>query len=255
MNKKQNLKATFLLFLLGFLGILSTIPMYSKLLSLQSTGLQLSEELVLILTVVQSSILLILMIWLGSTFSRKVGLSAPIIFALARSENISKHLKPQLFPAILGGVIGGILMLLFSNAMLDQLPPEFLTNGEKLLPPWYTKLLYGGITEEILIRWGLMSFFVWCSFRITQQGNGEVGSINYVVAIILSALLFGILHLSVAFALSSEITVALVTYIVLGNSMFGLIAGYLYWKRGLESAIVAHMTAHLTMIMLTNLIA
>jgi membrane protease YdiL (CAAX protease family) len=52
--------------------------------------------------------------------------------------------------------------------------------------------------------------------------------------------------------LSPEITTPLVAYIILGNASFGFIAGYLYWKRGLECAIGAHMVAHLTMIVVAN---
>ncbi len=37
----------------------------------------------------------------------------------------------------------------------------------------------------------------------------------------------------------------LMIFIIIANSAFGLIAGYLYWKKGLESAIIAHMSAHL----------
>lgn len=32
------------------------------------------------------------------------------------------------------------------------------------------------------------------------------------------------------------------------NAAFGFIAGYLYWKRGLECAVGVHMIAHITMI-------
>jgi membrane protease YdiL (CAAX protease family) len=31
--------------------------------------------------------------------------------------------------------------------------------------------------------------------------------------------------------------------------VFGVIAGYLYWKKGLEAAIIAHMMAHVVMVM------
>ncbi len=30
--------------------------------------------------------------------------------------------------------------------------------------------------------------------------------------------------------------------------LFALIAGYLYWKKGLEAAIVAHMLAHVVIV-------
>jgi len=43
-------------------------------------------------------------------------------------------------------------------------------------------------------------------------------------------------------------TVAIVGYIVVANGLFGLIAGYLYWKRGLEAAIIAHMLTHVVLI-------
>ena len=241
-------KPIVLLFSLGFLGILSIVPFIPKMLSLQSAELPLSVEIIQIISVAQSSILLLLMIWLGSVFSKKVGLSAPVIFALAHSENAFNQLKLQILPAVIGGISGGIFILLFLSAFSGYLPAEFLSAGEKLMPPWYTKILYGGITEELLVRWGLMSFFVWGIYRITQKSNSEIRSHNYVVAIILSSLIFGLGHLPMAFSLSPEVTAPLVTYIILGNAAFGFIAGYLYWKHGLECAIAAHMIAHITMI-------
>jgi len=39
----------------------------------------------------------------------------------------------------------------------------------------------------------------------------------------------------------------LTLFVVAGNSVFGLIAGYLYWRRGLESAIIAHMLTHVVL--------
>lgn len=244
----KNAKPSILLFFLGFIGIASIVPLIPQLLFLQSAELPLSVEMVQIISVAQSSILLLLMIWLGSVFSKKVGLSAPVVFALARSENAYDQLKPQILPAVVGGIAGGIFILLFLGTLSSYLPPEFLSAGEKLMPPAYMKILYGGITEELLIRWGLMSFFVWGSYRITQKVGSEICSYNYVIAIILSALIFGLAHLPVAFILSSELTAPLVAYIILGNASFGFIAGYLYWKHGLECAIAAHMIAHITMI-------
>jgi membrane protease YdiL (CAAX protease family) len=43
-------------------------------------------------------------------------------------------------------------------------------------------------------------------------------------------------------------TIALALYVIVGNSFFGLIAGYLYSKNGLESSIIAHMLAHVVML-------
>ena len=248
MNKMKELKPFVLLFLLGFVGVLSVLPVIPQLLALQAEKPPIPVWLIQAIAVIQSSVLLVLMVWLGAVFARKVGLNAPVILAIARSANIYKELKPQIVPALLGGVAGGLFLVFFFNAISGYLPPEFLIAAEQLAPPWYTKILYGGITEEILIRWGLMSFFVWALYRITQRKDTDIKTYNYVLAIILSALMFGAGHLPVAFALSPEVTGYLLFYIIFGNAAFGFIAGYLYWKRGLECAIGAHMIAHITMI-------
>jgi membrane protease YdiL (CAAX protease family) len=254
MDMMKKLGPNIFLFLLGFLGVLSIIPLIPQLLAAQPEKPPLSVEVIQLIVVVQSSVLLIFMVWVGSVFSNKVGLKAPVVLAILNSKNIYQELRSQIVPSLIGGVVGGILLLILYSACSSHLPSEFITAGEKLVPPWYTKILYGGITEEILIRWGLMSFFVWVAYRITQKEGSKIQSYNYVLAIFITALIFGAAHLPLAFALSSEITVLLVTYIILGNAAFGFIAGYLYWKRGLECAIGAHMVAHVTMIVGVNIV-
>ena len=93
-----------------------------------------------------------------------------------------------------------------------------------------------------------MSFITWCCYRLTQAKETEVKPYNYVFAIVLSAFLFGIGHLPVAFTLTSVVNSALIFYIIFGNAGFGIVAGYLYWKRGLECAMLAHIIAHLIII-------
>ncbi len=79
------------------------------------------------------------MVWLGSVFSKKAGLASPVVFAIAHSEDALKELKPQIMPAIIGGALGGVFLLVFSGVLSIYLPPEFLSAGEKLTPSWYTK--------------------------------------------------------------------------------------------------------------------
>lgn len=249
----KELKPYALLYFLGFIGVLSVLPLIPQLLDLQPEKPPMSMGVIQAISVLQSSVLLMLMVWLGAVFSKKVGLTTPVILAVASSTSIYKALKPQIIPAICGGVAGGIFLVVFTAAGSDYLPPEFIVATAKLAPPWYTKILYGGITEEILIRWGLMSFFVWALYRITQRKNTDIKKHNYILAIVISSLIFGAGHLPVVFALSAEVTAHLIAYIVIGNTAFGLIAGYLYWKYGLECAIGAHMTAHITMIFASNI--
>jgi hypothetical protein len=69
-----------------------------------------------------------------------------------------------------------------------------------------------------------------------------------VAAIFISAVLFGVGHLPIAWLLAGGLTVPLVIYVIVANSVFGIFAGFLYWKRGLESAMIAHMVAHVVLI-------
>ncbi len=122
-----------------------------------------------------------------------------------------------------------------------------LDEFNKLLPV-PTRLLYGGITEELLLRWGFMTLVVWIGWRIFQKGKDRPRSSFFVGAILISSVLFAIGHLPVALMLFPEPNVALILFVILGNSAFGLIAGFLYWKKGLESAIIAHAMAHVVML-------
>ena len=114
--------------------------------------------------------------------------------------------------------------------------------------PLLTRLLYGGITEELLLRWGLLTLLVWAAWRIFQRGQGTPRAIYFVSAIVISSVVFGIGHLPIVPALEIYFTFTIVTFIVLANSLFGLIAGYLYWQKGLEAAIIAHVSTHVVIV-------
>lgn len=236
------------LFLLGFVGILSSVSLIPQLTSLSPEPLPMSVFWLQVISVVQTSVLLLLMVVLGSVFAKKVNLSTPVIDRLCGVSTNLPQLNAILLPALLGGVFGGFALISFFNFMADFLPIDFLQASERFVPPWYTKLLYGGITEEILVRWGLMSFFTWGCYKIFQSPGDKVKAYNYVIGIFLSALLFGLGHLPVAQMLTENPNIYLYLYIIGGNAIFGCVAGWLFYKRGLECAILAHMIAHLSML-------
>ena len=250
----HNFKTALILFFIGMLGVASVIPVIPQLLASKADSLPFSMEVIQLITVAQSSVMLIVMIWLGMVFSKKVGLTAPVISALVHSENVIDKLTPQIKPAIIGGVIAGLLLLVLMNTLTVYLPEEFNRAIANTDFPWYARIFYGGITEELLIRWGLMSFFVWGLYRLTQKKDSEIRDYNYIVAIILAALIFGAGHMGAVFAMTSEVTVALIAYIVLLNSFFGFIGGYLFWKYGLECAIGAHMMTHVIFIIASSFV-
>ena len=62
-------------------------------------------------------------------------------------------------------------------------------------------------------------------------------------AIILAALLFGVGHLP-ATALIVPLTPVVIARAIVLNGIGGLLFGWLYWRRSLEAAMIAHATFH-----------
>lgn len=239
-----------LLFLAGFAGILSFLLVdLSAIIAMvpPTDGTKLPSPWVLkVLSLIQPTVLLALAVFVGVFLAPKVNLSAPAFEALARGRSFIAALKPQIIPGVIAGLIGAIVIVLSWAFLRPFMPAEFATRAEAFnrLVPLPTRLLYGGITEELLLRWGLLTLLVWVVWRIFQRGRRQPGSVCFVSAILISSIVFGVGHLPVAVAIGGPLTLPVVAYVVTANSVFGLIAGYLFWRKGLEAAITAHMLAH-----------
>lgn len=247
-------KLSGLLFLAGFAGILSFLLVdLSALVAMvpakEGTTLP-APWLLKLLSLIQPTVLLALAVFVGVLLSPKVNLSAPAFEALARRRGFIAALKPQLIPGVIAGLIGAVVIVLSWAFLRPFMPVEFVTRAEAFnrLVPLPTRLLYGGITEEILLRWGLLTLLVWAARRIFQRWRHQPGTVCFVGAILISSIVFGVGHLPVAVAIGGQLTLPVVVYVVTANSVFGLMAGYLYWRKGLEAAITAHMMAHVVLV-------
>jgi len=191
-------------------------------------------------SVAQSGVLLALAVWAGVAFSRPLGLGAPAIEAALLGTGGWPALKRQLLPAAIVGIfVGGLLALLAHIA-----PSELLALGQAIEIPVAAKLLYGGVTEEMLMRWGLMTLLIWLPWRLIQKRAGLPRRSYVIGAIFAAALLFGALHLPAAAAMGASINPPVVGYIIVGNAVPGALFGFLYWRHGLEAAILAHAIGH-----------
>ena len=202
-----------------------------------------------LLSLIQPAVILSVAVLVGVVLASKVGLSSPVAEAAASGGDAVSAFKPQIIPGLIGGLAGGVALVLIAAVSKPFLSPEMLARlGEfgKVLP-LPTRLLYGGIIEELLLRWGFMTLLVWMAWRLFQKGQDRPKPIYFVGAILVSSVVFASGHLPVAFMLFRELTLALTLFVIVGNSAFGLIAGYLYWKKGLESAMIAHALTHVVM--------
>ena len=102
---------------------------------------------------------------------------------------------------------------------------------------------YGAIAEEVELRVFAMGLFAWLLSRLAgKQAKPWV----MIAAIVLAALVFGAGHLPMAAKLV-PLTAGVVARVVAYNALAGLVFGWLYWKRGLEHAMLAHFSADLVL--------
>lgn len=248
-----------ILFVLGLIGVLSFLFVdLSALVALfpVAPGEQAPNitPAIKLLSVIQPTILVAVAVLVGVVLAPRVGLASPYLESIAAGHPSPSTLRAQLAPAVLGAVAGSVCILVTAAVVRQFVTAEVndrLGIFGKLLP-LPTRLLYGGIVEELLLRWGFMTLLVWVGWRLFQRKRNRPASITFVVAILLSSLVFALAHLPVAIMLLGEANAAIVFFVVVANSAFGIVAGYLYWKYGLESAIIAHMLVHVVLVVASS---
>ena len=88
-----------------------------------------------------------------------------------------------------------------------------------------------------------MTFIVWLLAKITRKNKSNIPNSFYYVAIFIAAIIFGLGHLPATMEVFGELSAILVIRALVLNGLLGLWFGYLYWKKGLEYAIIAHISA------------
>jgi membrane protease YdiL (CAAX protease family) len=120
------------------------------------------------------------------------------------------------------------------------------------IPAWKAFLasFYGGIAEEVLLRLFLVSLFAWIVFKIKKTKDGEPTVFGIWLSIVLAAIVFGLGHLPATAQITPLTEIVIIRAIVL-NGIGGIIFGWLYWKKGLESAMIAHFSADIVLHIIT----
>ena len=194
-----------------------------------------------LLSTAQSAVVLALAVWAGVALGPVAGFEAPLIAAAMTRRPVGPVLRRQLIPGLGFGLLGGVL--LFGAWRLA--PTLLLTVQDRVSLPLFARVLYGGITEELLLRWGLMTALTWLTWAIIQRRQGVPGRAQIWLAISVSAVLFSVGHLPAASFLAGPLDSFAVAWVISVNTVLGLLFGYLFWRRGLESAMIAHALTHI----------
>lgn len=229
-------------FILLSSSLFSVVCVFPYIISVQGELLNkigLSIQTIFLDQFIQSTIVFSIAIFIGLLLAKKVGFDLPLLESLVEKRKYKKNLKNILNKSIFFGIVVAIILygldILFTDLGVG------ITTHQNLAPIWQTLLasFYGGITEEILMRLFLMTLFVWIGIKLFRQNKAS--NIGIIIPIILTAIIFGLGHLPIT-ASVTKITPLVIGRAIVLNGIGGVVFGWLYWKNGLESAIIAHFT-------------
>jgi hypothetical protein len=253
---KTSARGALALFFLGMVGVVA-LAVYSVPTLRATPGLEeLSYPLLLVVASVNSAILLAVFAAIGAATAPRVDLRSHL-FAWATGRDAEWQSFRESLPLAVG--VGAALF--FIIAVLEAAFAPFVTldtggavsdaeSLRALAASVPMRLFYGGITEEVLLRWGLMAPLAWVGWRLSSRfgrSRDRPSAATMWGAIVLSAVLFGAGHLPAA-ATSFGLTPALIARIVVLNTVAGISFGWLFWQRSLETAMVAHAMFHVTLL-------
>lgn len=238
------------LFLLGLVGVaglpFAVMPML-QLHALPMDAPPASLPALLLLSLVQPVLLLTLGVAIGGAVAHRVGLRSLVADWAPDGPSVLSRLRAATPLALALGLAVAAITLALDILFFKPLLPEFFDHAQTVQPhaveTTLSGLLYGGITEELIMRWGIMSLLVWLAWRWIQRDGKMPRPALVWSGIVLSAALFALLHLPAAGAIA-PLTFLSVSRILLLNGIAGIAFGWLFWRRGLEAGMISHASVH-----------
>ncbi len=230
---------------LGAVGLVLSLPALMQLMQPLIAKANLSQSAAAAATVFNGLVQIAIVVGAGTWAAGRANLSAPVIesWVFDVPEPAGPRFVSQIPRSMLTGVIAAISAIALNVLFSPVLPEAFRTtavslHGASRLRAFLTAvstLFYGGLVEELLMRWGVLSLLLVVALKLFSRGKALV------LANLTTSFFFGVGHLPAGLQLgASGLTLV---YLVLGNMTPGLLFGWLFYRRGLEQAMVAHACA------------
>ncbi len=195
------------------------------------------------LQLVQSAVIFLLLAWLALLAARRVGLDAPLLRAWVDRSPLPADPRTRDFrPALVLGLVAAAAIIGLDVCFSPLLPHP--VTGTAVPNRWegFLASFYGGITEEFMLRLLLMTGVAWALAAVKRVRVPAVPAWIYWAAIVIASVLFAAGHLPLALRYLGPGAIVVARTLAL-NFPAGILFGWLYWKRGLEHAMVAHFAA------------
>jgi hypothetical protein len=249
------------LFLIVFagtvVGIFAVIPYAQRLTSAtpRPSNLPIGPGLLLVLQVAQNILLYGVLAGIGLLLACRIGLGLPFIEGWLKQSPIRGRFPRVLLLSVIVGIVGGFVI-----AALDQWvfgpPLRLLLHSRSITAPagtvptaWQGLLasFEGGITEEVLLRLFVLTSLAWLGSLLSHDAEGRPSLGILWLANVLAAVLFGLGHLPATAAAGLPLNTLVISRAIVLNGLLGVAFGWLYWTRGLESAVIGHFSADIVL--------
>ncbi|NLE16823.1 MAG: CPBP family intramembrane metalloprotease [Spirochaetales bacterium] len=221
-------------------GILCSIYLaMANVNAMKQAGMQAPTLLLIFASMIQIAFIYTLVLsYLGYLIAERTGLLKP--FAFTKQET--------LFTVLVG--LGCALVMISDYYLfaprIAQVQAAYTKESFTLISLLFS-MLYGGIIEEIMLRFFMLSLLVLIldMMRGKNRGVTPIPGWFHLLANLIAAVLFALGHLPATKMAFGEITLLLLARTLLLNGVLGFVFGLLYCKKGLQYAMLAHALTHL----------
>jgi hypothetical protein len=203
---------------------------------------RLSQKSLFFILFIQTTTIVALSVAAGLYFGGKVGLTDLFLQELSRGQfNLLNLLEQVGIGAIAGVVCAMVWIWCYYSFIRPNIDKASIAASEEARQQLglLARITSGGITEEIIFRWGLLSLTMWALSGLTNSH-----AVAFWISIVITGTLFGLAHLPGSLAKGCVPSPLLIASTVIGNLWVSVICGYLFWQYGIIAAIVVHVLFH-----------
>lgn len=201
---------------------------------------------IILIAFIQYGVQFALLVYFGLLISKKIEIEPTPV--LSGKTKLQKYLTISVVSGIVVGL--GIVLL---DRLLDLIflfPDVESGAGAPSAIAGFLASFYGGIGEEVILRLFFVPFLcllIIGAMKVLGFARTWKHTDNIVwVSVVIAAILFGLGHLP-ATAMAMEITPAVIFRAVLLNGILGVVFGWLFYRKGLEFAMISHFSVDIVL--------
>ncbi len=198
----------------------------------------------------------------GLFLASRIGLGLPFVEGWVKREPTQIRFRRVFGLSVLVGVVAGLVIIVldtfvFGPPLAAELDRLGIVIPATVQPPAWQGFLAsftGGVNEEVMFRLFGVSSLAWLGSLVSRDSEGRPKPLVLWIAIVVVAGAFGLAHLPATAAIGLPIDTLVVSRAIVLNGIGGVAFGWLYWRRGLESAMMGHFSADIVLHVLLVLV-